>query len=38
MPWTTRQQPLNMRNALRGLVALPWDAPLFGPLHLKRPE
>lgn len=38
MSWTTRQQPLTPRNALRGLMDLPWNAPLFGPVRVQRPE
>lgn len=38
MTWTHARRPLTARNALRGLLALPWNAPLFGPLRLKRPE
>lgn len=38
MSWTTRQQPLTARNMLRGLMALPWNAPLFGPVQMHRPE
>jgi hypothetical protein len=37
MPWTMRPQPITPRSLFRGLVDLPWDAPLFGPVRLKRP-
>lgn len=37
MSWTTHQQPLTPRNLFRGLVDLPWGAPLYGPVRPRRP-
>jgi len=38
MTWSTRPQPITPGSILRGLVDLPWDAPLVGPLRLMRPR
>ncbi len=37
MSWTFGRA-LTARNTLRGLLTLPWAAPLFGKLRLQRPE
>ncbi len=37
MSWTFGR-PLTARNTFRGLMALPWAAPLFGKLRLQRPQ
>jgi hypothetical protein len=37
MSWTAPTQKLTATAILRGLVALPWGAPLFGAPQPRRP-
>jgi hypothetical protein len=37
MPWTAPTQKLTATAILRGLMTLPWGAPLFGAVQPRRP-